>query len=76
MASSEKQDNESSDNSAEQESPLQRINIFIWKIFNILRNLNVLKQWLQIRYGNNNNNRLQYKSNVQLSEQQNLPALQ
>lgn len=31
--------------------PLQRIHIFIWNIFNIIRNMNLLKQWLQIKYG-------------------------
>lgn len=31
-------------------TPVQRINIFLWEIYNIIRNLNILKHWLKINY--------------------------
>lgn len=31
-------------------TPTQRINIFLWEIYNIIRNLNILKHWLKINY--------------------------
>jgi hypothetical protein len=31
-------------------TPIQRVHVFLWDIYNIIRNLNILKQWLQVNY--------------------------
>lgn len=40
------QENESGDDL----SPIQRIHVFFWNIYNIIRNINALRQWLRLRY--------------------------
>lgn len=35
----------------EEMPPVQRIQIFIWEIFNIVKNLNILKQWISYSLG-------------------------
>jgi hypothetical protein len=37
-------------------TPIQKVQIFIWDIYNIIRNLNILKQFFQIRYSKREEN--------------------
>ena len=62
----------------EEMPPVQRIQIFIWEILNIVKNLNILKQWISYSLGiktnnqnprslsnNSPNNSLEFKPNNQ-----------
>jgi hypothetical protein len=37
-------------------TPIQKVQIFIWDIYNIIRNLNILKQFFQIRFSKREEN--------------------
>jgi hypothetical protein len=40
----------------EEITSIQNVHIFLWRIYNIIRNLNILKSFLNIKYGKNNLN--------------------
>ena len=32
-------------------TPIQKVHLFIWDIYNIIRNLNILKEFFKIKFG-------------------------
>jgi hypothetical protein len=40
----------------EEITSIQNVHIFLWRIYNIIRNLNILKSFLNIKHGKNNLN--------------------
>lgn len=45
-------------------SPLQRIQLFLFNIYNLVRNLNLLKQWLSIKYATSSTNMIQQQQDA------------
>ncbi|KAF0984433.1 hypothetical protein FDP41_000332 [Naegleria fowleri] len=58
----------------EQLSPIQRIQVFIWEIFNIVKNLNLLKQWIHYSLGIPNN--INGQNRLETPRQKGAPALE